>query len=233
VGAMNVPAYVGLNVVGAAAAFNAGDPEQAYLDALCLAALFQRDRGIIVPGVLAAGVAEAMRPGATVDSVVDAACRVAPSTAQTTALPAPVADIHGVLTEAVRLGRACTDADALFAAIERDILTRHLGVDPLHLLAATFGVFVFSGGDTARALSTAACGATNSTDAIAGACGLLGGALGGADSIPPDWMAVVDTLSGAPALHRAAEQMADLAEARAQKQAVLAEQVATMCNPSV
>ena len=233
VGAMNVPAYVGLNVVGAAAAFNAGDPDQAYLDALCLAALFQRDRGIIVPGVLAAGVAAAMRPGATVDSVIDAACRVAPSTTQTTALPAPVADVHGVLTEAVRLGRACTDAEHLFGAIEQDIVSKHLGVDPLQLLAATFGVFVFSGGDTAHALSTAACGAPNSTDAIAGACGLLCGALGGAGSIPPKWMEVVDTLSGASALRRAAQQMTDLAVARARKQTVLAEQVATMGTHSV
>jgi ADP-ribosylglycohydrolase len=56
---------------------NAGDPDGAYLEALDLTSGHQSSYGHEAAGVLAAAVAEAMRPGATAESVVGAAIRLA------------------------------------------------------------------------------------------------------------------------------------------------------------
>jgi ADP-ribosylglycohydrolase len=56
---------------------NAGDPVGAYAEALDLTAAHQSSYGREAAGVLAAAVADAMRPDATVDSVVGTALRLA------------------------------------------------------------------------------------------------------------------------------------------------------------
>ncbi len=56
---------------------NSGDPDGAYLEALDLTSGHQSSYGREAAGVLAAAVAEAMRPGATPDSVVATAIRLA------------------------------------------------------------------------------------------------------------------------------------------------------------
>ena len=56
---------------------NVGDPDGAYVEALDLTGAHQSSYGREAAGVLAAAVAEAMRPGATVDSVVATSLRLA------------------------------------------------------------------------------------------------------------------------------------------------------------
>jgi ADP-ribosylglycohydrolase len=56
---------------------NAADPDGAYAEAIDLTAGHQSSYGREAAGVLAAAVAEALRPGATVDSVVGVALRLA------------------------------------------------------------------------------------------------------------------------------------------------------------
>jgi ADP-ribosylglycohydrolase len=56
---------------------NVGDPDGAYLEALDLTSAHQSSYGREAAGVLAAAVAEALRPGATPESVVDTAVRLA------------------------------------------------------------------------------------------------------------------------------------------------------------
>ena len=56
---------------------NVGDPDGAYVEALDLTGAHQSSYGREAAGVLAAAVAEAMRPGASVDSVVAASLRLA------------------------------------------------------------------------------------------------------------------------------------------------------------
>jgi ADP-ribosylglycohydrolase len=56
---------------------NAGDPEGAYREAADLAGAHQSSYGREAAAVLAAAVAEAARPGATVDSVVETCLRLA------------------------------------------------------------------------------------------------------------------------------------------------------------
>jgi ADP-ribosylglycohydrolase len=56
---------------------NAGDPDAAYAEALDLTSAHQSSYGREAAGVLAAGVAEAMRPDASPESVVDTCLRLA------------------------------------------------------------------------------------------------------------------------------------------------------------
>jgi ADP-ribosylglycohydrolase len=56
---------------------NAGDPDAAYLEAVDLTSAHQSSYGREAAAVLAAGVAEAMRPGGTPESVVSTAVRLA------------------------------------------------------------------------------------------------------------------------------------------------------------
>lgn len=56
---------------------NAGDPDAAYAEAIDLTGAHQSSYGREAAGVMAAAVAEAMRPGATVDGVIAATLRLA------------------------------------------------------------------------------------------------------------------------------------------------------------
>ena len=217
VGSLNVPANTGMAVVGPVGAFNACDPEQAYHDGVSLAALFQRDRGIVVPGVLAGAVAEALRPGATVDSVVDVAVRLTPSTRQTTALPRRVGSLRETLLEAVSVGHRYSDPLTLRAeAYERLVLTDSLAGDPQEMLGLVFAVFVASRGVTREALIGAANMGRDS-DTLAGVLGALCGALNGVASLPRHWLDGFNGLTGAEALLQAADGLTVLAVAQAER----------------
>ena len=56
---------------------NAGDPDGAYAEALAVTGAHQSSYGREAAGVLAAAVAEAMRPGATIESIAETALRLA------------------------------------------------------------------------------------------------------------------------------------------------------------
>ena len=58
-------------------AVNAGDPQAAYAEAIAFAQGHQASYGLEAAGVLAACVAEAFRPGATIPSILDVAQRLA------------------------------------------------------------------------------------------------------------------------------------------------------------
>jgi ribosomal protein S18 acetylase RimI-like enzyme len=209
VGSLNVPMTTGIYVVPAAAAVNACDPEQAYLDAVRLASLFQRDRGTIVPGILAAMAAEALRPGATPGSVLDTASRTAASVSRLRPGLEPVETPAFLVAEARRAGRHATSPVDVF------VRTRHLVAaynrrDPWKILALAVGCFAFAGDDPEQAVETGALD-PQSPDFLGGCCGLLCGALHGTDALPPPWLELLDSLRGGTELRRAGTDLAALA----------------------
>jgi ADP-ribosylglycohydrolase len=228
VGAFNVPANTGMCVVGPVAAFNACDPDQAFLDGLSLASLFQRDRGIVVPAVLAAAAAEALRQGSTVESVVEVALRLAPSRSLVTARSRPVTSLRETLLEAVHLGAKRADPLALREeAYERLVLANALAGDPQEMLGLTFAVFVASQGDTRRALIGGANMGRDS-DTLTGVLGLLCGAMAGINALPQEWLVGFDHLPGAEMLVRAADTLAALALAAAERRSSAARRVLSL-----
>jgi ADP-ribosylglycohydrolase len=178
---------------------NAGNPDGAYAEALDLTAAHQSSYGREAAGVLAAAVAESFSPDATVDSVVEAALRLAKDATATA--------IEGVLDAASRLdgwrSGGLAELRAAFAPFdsvgERYAEPAQNARIPSRLhaieeLPIALGLLVATGGDYAETV----LGGVNygrDSDSIASMGGALAGALGGADSLRRDWVDEVSTAS--------------------------------------
>lgn len=176
---------------------NAGAPDTAYAEAIDVAGAHQSSYGREAAGVYAACVAEAMRPGASVDSVVAVALRLAKDGTRDA--------IESVVTAASGLDGWRESLPALRSAVEpfdtvgpnyrapaRDarIPSRTKSIEELPI---AIGMLVANRGD----YSESVLGAVNygrDSDSIAVMAGAIAGALGGTDVVPREW---VDEISAA------------------------------------
>jgi ADP-ribosylglycohydrolase len=169
---------------------NAGDPAGAYAEAIDIAGAHQSSYGREAAGVYAAAVAAAMAPGATAESVVDAASELAHDGTR--------AAIDAVCEEA----RAHDSwRSALPALRERVAPYDTVGPDyrapdldarrpsrtkSIEELPIALGMVVVADGDYREAV----LGAVNygrDADSIATMAGAVCGALGGASTVPSEW----------------------------------------------
>ena len=178
---------------------NAGDPLAAYREAIEVFSAHQWSYGLEAAGVMAACVAEAFRPGATVDSIV--------STALAVAKEGTLDAIEAVTSEARRHHdwREASEPlrDAIFefdGSAEDGVLERGNGTDdwaPSRLksieeLPIALGFLLVARGDFEQAVFGAAnYGRDN--DSIAGMAGAIAGALHGDGAIRPGWIARINT----------------------------------------
>ncbi|GAB3978918.1 ADP-ribosylglycohydrolase family protein [Actinoallomurus acanthiterrae] len=209
---------------------NAADPDGAYAEAIDLAGAHQSSYGREAAGVLAAAVAEAMRPGATPDSVVATAVRLAKDGTRA-AIEAVCERARGVahwegsfegLRDAVRPFDTVADTyrDQGLGA-RRPSRTHSIEELPLAL------AFLLIAGGGYRDTVLGAVNYGRDADSIASMGGAIAGALGGAAAVPADWrneVAVASRLDlEAPGLAIAAVaervHKADLARRRAHEQA--------------
>jgi ADP-ribosylglycohydrolase len=169
---------------------NAGAPEGAYVEALDLTAAHQSSYGREAAAVLAASVAEALRPDATVDSVV--------SVATVLAKDATRSAIEAVVDAASALdGWRHGGLAALRAAVARfDTVGEHYAqpgpiartpsrVHAIEELPVALGLLVATRGDYAETV----LGGVNygrDSDSVASMGGALAGALG--SSVRRDWV---------------------------------------------
>jgi ADP-ribosylglycohydrolase len=177
---------------------NAGDPDGAYAEAIELTGAHQSSYGREAAGVLAAAVAEAFRPEASVDSVVETALRLARDATGTA--------IEAVVEVAARLdgwrSGGLAELRAAFAPFdsvgERYAEPAQNARTPSRLHAieevpVALGLLVATGGDYAETV----LGGVNygrDSDSIASMGGALAGALCGAEGLRRDW---VDEVSAA------------------------------------
>ncbi|MET4582321.1 ADP-ribosylglycohydrolase [Conyzicola nivalis] len=174
---------------------NAGAPEAAYAEAIDVAGAHQSSYGREAAGVYAAAIAEAMRPGATWQSAVEAALRLAKDGTKD-AIEAVVEAASGV--ENWRTGlhvlRAAVEPfDTVgpnYRAPARDarIPSRTKSIEELPI---ALGMLVAAKGD----YSDAVLGAINygrDSDSIAVMAGSIAGALAGVESIPAEWISAVN-----------------------------------------
>jgi len=177
---------------------NAGSPAGAYAEAVDVAGAHQSSYGREAAGVYAACVAEAMRPGASVTSVVDAALRVAKDGTRDA--------IDAVVTAASLLDDWRTSLAAIRAAVEpfdtvgpnyrapaRDarIPSRTKSIEELPV---ALGMLVVADGDYRETV----LGAVNygrDSDSIAVMGGSIAGALGGRAVVPHEWVRAVSEAS--------------------------------------
>lgn len=178
---------------------NAGAPESAYAEAVDVAGAHQSSYGREAAGVYAAAVAEAMRPGATVTSVIDVALQLAKDGTKDA--------ISAVVEKASSLSDWRTSLAGLRAAVEpfdtvgpdyrapaRDarIPSRTKSIEELPI---ALGMLLTAAGDYKETV----LGSINygrDSDSIAVMAGSIAGALGGRSAVPSEWVEDVSEGSG-------------------------------------
>lgn len=173
---------------------NAGSPDAAYAEGIDVAGAHQSSYGREAAGVFAACVAEAMRPGASVGSVVDAALRLAKDgTRRAIDAVVTAADRRSDWRAALPELRTAVEPfdtvgpDYRAPALDARIPSRTKSIEELPV---ALGMLVVGAGDYTEAV----LGAVNygrDSDSIATMAGALAGALGGVAAVPQEWRAAV------------------------------------------
>ena len=168
---------------------NAGDPAQAAADVWSVGQVLQQPLGdgLAWAAVVAAGVAAALRPDATVDTVLEAATNAGgPS-------------LRGEIVRALDVAERATDAIAMRR--EFDIYYSGQGMTYAQSQAnevVSKGLAVFRAvGGRPRAAIVAAVNFGRDTDCLAAVAGGLAGALSGPADLPADWLESLDAATAA------------------------------------
>lgn len=176
---------------------NAGDPQEAYREAIEVFSAHQTSYGLEAAGVMASCVAEAFRPKATIDSIVATALRL--SKEGTHAAIAAVVDRARAYHHWREALGPLRDAIQPFDGAAEVFRDRGNGRDDwqpsrersIEEVPLALGLLVVAGGDyEGSVLGGANYGRDN--DSIAGMAGAIAGALHGERAIRPDWIAQVD-----------------------------------------
>jgi len=207
-GVLNIVTGSGLMAINPVGIFNAGDPERAYVDGVNLASIVQRDLDIYIPGIIAAAIAEAFRPGATCDSVIDAAIRVAPSKKIVTFDDRDPDNLKDTLIQAVEVASMYDDVFSARKGLYEKCL-QYAAIDPQEVVALTFGIFKASRGDTRMAVVGGA-NTGRDADTLGSLNGQICGALNGVDAAPEGWMEGLMRCSGWEKFHETALKMTEL-----------------------
>lgn len=177
---------------------NAGAPDSAYAEAIDVSGAHQSSYGREAAGVYAACVAEGMRPGATVNSVLEVAIRLAKDGTRDA--------INAVATAAEGLSDWRTSLSALREAVEPfDTVGPHYRspardaripsrTKSIEELPVALGMLVVGAGDYRESV----LGSVNygrDSDSIAVMAGSIAGALGGLSSVPSEWVETVSESS--------------------------------------
>jgi ADP-ribosylglycohydrolase len=177
---------------------NAGDPDGAYAEAADIAGAHQASYGREAAAVLAAAVAEAVRPGASVTSVVETCLRLAHD--GTRGAIATVVERAAELRDWREALRPLREAFAPFDSVGEPYDEPGLGaripsrLQAIEELPIALGLLVVTRGDFAETV----LGGVNygrDSDSIASMGGALAGALGGVTALRADWVADVGEAS--------------------------------------
>ena len=211
-GALNIVTGSGLMAISPVGIYNACDPDAAYAEALELASMYQPELDTLIPGVIAAAIAEAFRPDATVDSVIETALRLAPRHPVVTFDERRFNNLKSTLERAVEIGSRAPDVFSAREGLYEEML-QYAPIDPQEVFALAFGIFAASRGDTKQAIIGGA-NIGRDADTISSLNGQLCGALNGKDSIPADWRERFEASKSAPAFLDTVRQMTDLVRKR-------------------
>jgi ADP-ribosylglycohydrolase len=218
---------------------NAADPLAAYAEAIDLTGAHQSSYGREAAGVMAACVATAMAPGATVDDVISTALKVArDGTRQAIAAILAAAESYDHWTSAVDSG-ALRAAVAPFDTVGEDYRDQGLGarrpsrLHSIEELPVALGLLLLAKGDWTDAV----LGGVNygrDSDSIATMAGALAGALGGRAAVPEQLAEDVSTASQVDIVtpgERLAEVTLEIRLADAERQARTAAAFDRLADP--
>lgn len=168
------------HMIGPVGIINAGDARQASLDAIEICSLLQPpvSGGTEGSRVIAAATAEAFRPDATVDSVIEAArSNVSLFTRQ-------------IIDQALEIARKHPSLRDIREPIRKHFMPTYPYADAVETAAEALALFWITEGDVREGL----IGATNigrDTDCIGGMLGSICGAFKGIDGVPAEWVETV------------------------------------------
>lgn len=177
---------------------NAGDPAGAYREAIDVASAHQSSYGREAAGVMAAAVAAAMRPGATLDGVVDACLALARDGTRDAiaAVTSAARTVHDWESAIPVLRRAVAPFDSVGDRYREPLLDarRPSRVASIEELPVALGFLVATGGSYVDAV----LGGVNygrDADSIAQMAGAVAGALHGLTVVPKRWIDAVSEAS--------------------------------------
>jgi len=197
--------------IGPVGVINACDPFTAALDAYDVSSIMHEDYSREAAGMLAAAIAEAMKPDATVESVIAAALDNLPG--------GKLSPLYPQMQLALECVKQAADVDELTKlfyerlnvqwARRPEVVSapdgRHSdSVDSLEAVPCALAMFAFNRGDYAKTISAAASFGRD-CDTIACMAGYVAGAFQGTDGIPQRW---IDTVLAA----NPQENIKDIAE---------------------
>jgi ADP-ribosylglycohydrolase len=204
VGAGNVPDNSSAMCIGPIGVINAGDPEQAAQDAYAIASLSHDGYAREAACVIASATAEAMKPDATVEGIVEASIEHLPNR--------DTSPIYGAVQQAIEWADQTADTEELTALYyEKGLVSfaiRHprprtsverlsWSVDPLESIPCVIAMFYKTNGDYEDAV-VAAANFGRDCDTIACMTGYIAGAFNGVDGIPERWIKTVSEAQPEP-----------------------------------
>jgi ADP-ribosylglycohydrolase len=166
--------------------YHAFDPERAYLDAIDISYMYQPRQDVDAACVIAACVAEALKPNSSVDNIVNMALKLASRDKYIAWDNRKHDNLYDTIAEAIDIAGRCKDVFELRQPLYDNCLQWH-AIDPTEVLTFTLAIFVAANGDTRQAI----IGGVNTgrdTDTIANLNGALAGAMNGVDSVPREWI---------------------------------------------
>jgi len=191
--------------------YNAFSPDDAYIDATDISFMYQRGLDVDCACIMAACIAEAMKPTATVDSILKCALQHAPKEPLVTLVERQPNTIRDTLEKALDIAQKYDDVFEIREPLYQNCLQWH-PIDPLEVLTLTLAIFSVAKGNTQQAI----IGGTNigrDADTIASLNGALAGALNGIQSVPQEWIDSVSPKS-VEAFAKVARQFTQVVENR-------------------
>jgi ADP-ribosylglycohydrolase len=180
----NMPSSSSAMAIAPVGIVNAGHPRAASAQAQELASLIHTGAvGFCQDGAaaVAASIAVAMQPAATLEQTLDAATAYLK--------PTSGALMRGLIQDALSLARESGDFRAFRAAYHRRF-RQTIACDSRETIPATFALCLLASGDPVQAVEQGANFGRDS-DTIATMAGAICGALGGAGAIPSAWVETI------------------------------------------
>jgi ADP-ribosylglycohydrolase len=207
-GSGNIPDNSSTMCIGPIGVINAGNPQQAALDAYDVASLSHDGYSRESASVIAAAVAEAMKPSTTVEAILESATAYLPNK-ETSA-------VYPCIEKALEFAEKAGDTEELTEIYYRELIVPwirrvdvyhvdddrfSLSVDPLESVPCALGMLYKTNGKY-RDCVTACANFGRDCDTIACMAGYIAGAYNGIDSIPGHWIDQLKLANPEPDLER-------------------------------
>jgi ADP-ribosylglycohydrolase len=182
----NPPAGCAVMAIAPIGIINAGDPSQAYQDASNIASINQEGVNRDAAATVAAGVAAAFLPGATVESILE------------TMMEHSADIVRRAIVLTMDLAHRSSSVDEFAEKFYSEMLDwtwpalnwnkdRFFSASSLEIVPASMAILYLCNGDTNQSIIEGA-NFGRDCDTIGSLCGCLAGAMNGASSIREDWI---------------------------------------------